>query len=91
MRMNDKNEITSIELFGHEIEVADKTKGPVETFKYSEEVLTDLVVRILDCDNSLVTSLQLLEELNPKELAFLAANGLLLVGAHDKHFKKDTE
>jgi hypothetical protein len=91
MKMNDKNEVTSIELFGHEIEVADKTKGPVETFKYAEEELTDLIVKILDCDNSLITSLQLIEELNPRELAFLAANGLLLVGAHSKEFKRDAE
>ena len=44
MKMNDKNEITSIELFGHEIEVADKTKSPVETFKYLEEENIDAYI-----------------------------------------------
>jgi hypothetical protein len=91
MKMNEQNEVISIEIFGHEIEIADKTRGPVKTFKYSQKELTDLIVKILDCDNSLVTSLQLLEELNPRELAFLATNGLLLVGADSRKFAKDAK
>lgn len=76
MTFNDKNELIAIEMFGESIPVVHKAKSIVETFGYDIDTVEDLYEKIVDTDNAEITGLQLIEELNHKEIAFLASVGL---------------